>query len=79
MASPRSSTVTQLPEHLLPLARQLAELTPDDRDLVIRAARAVSPARKFHGVSWEHLKKLEGVVAIGGNAVEDCKALYDDC
>ena len=79
MASPKSSTATQLPERLEPLARQLAELDPSDRDLVIRYVRTLSPPRKLRGVPWEHLKKLEGVVSIGGNAVEECKALYDDC
>lgn len=69
----------QLPAHLLSLARQLLELSPKDRDLVIRFVRANSPPRKLRGVPWERLKQLEGVVSIGGNAVEDCKALYDDC
>ncbi|HEY5961743.1 MAG TPA: hypothetical protein VIV60_34530 [Polyangiaceae bacterium] len=71
----------QLPAHLLALARQLLELSPEDRDLVIRFVRANAPPtrQKFRGVPWEHLEKLNGVVAIGGNAVEDCRALYDDC
>lgn len=71
------NTALQLPERLEPLARQLAELDPSDRDLIIQAVQANSPRRKLRGVSWEQLEKLKGIVSLGGNAVEDCKALYD--
>lgn len=74
---PKSSSAFQLPERLEPLARQLAELDPTDRDLLIRAVQTESPRRKLHGASWERLKELKGIVSLGGNAVEDCKALYD--
>ena len=74
---PKVSSVLQLPERLAPLARQLAELDPGDRDLVIRSVQTRVPRRKLRGASWERLKELKGIVSLGGNAVEDCKALYD--
>jgi hypothetical protein len=77
VAPPKAASAPQLPERLAPLARQLAELDPTDRDLLIRAVQTESPHRKLHGASWERLKELKGIVSLGGNAVEDCKALYD--
>ena len=74
---PKTNTALQLPERLEPLARQLAELDPSDRELVIRVVQTQSPRRKLRTASWEHLKELKGIVALGGNADEDCKALYD--
>lgn len=77
MAPPKAASSPQLPERLAPLARQLAELDPTDRDLLIRAVQTELPRGKLHGASWERLKELKGIVSLGGNAVEDCKALYD--
>lgn len=74
---PKDTAALKLPERLEPLARQLAELDPSDRELLIRAVQTSSPRRKLRGVSWEQLEKLKGIVSLGGNAVEDCKALYD--
>jgi len=74
---PKATSALKLPERLEPLARQLAELDPSDRELIIRAVQTTSPRRKLRGVSWEQLEKLNGIVSLGGNAVEDCKALYD--
>ena len=74
---PKDTAELKLPERLEPLARQLAELDPSDRELLIRAVQTSSPRRKLRGVSWEQLEKLNGIVSLGGNAVEDCKALYD--
>lgn len=59
------------------LAGVVAELDPSDRDLLIRAVHTEAPRRRLHGASWERLQELKGVVSLGGNAVEDCKALYD--
>jgi hypothetical protein len=67
----------QVPEHLLPLAQQLAALSEADRDLVIRAARSQTKPRKLRTMSWETLERAIGIVSLGGDAVEDCKALYD--
>ena len=36
------------------------------------------PRRELRSVSWESLNELKGVVAWGGNADDDCKALYDE-
>ena len=68
---------TQVPEHLLPLVQQLAALCDADRDLVIQAARAQAKPRKHRTMSWETLDRAIGIVSLGGDAVEDCKALYD--
>jgi hypothetical protein len=61
------------------LARELASLTPDDRERVLgmlgeREPPAPTPARP---VSWERLRRLNGLVQLGGHAVKDCDALYD--
>jgi hypothetical protein len=74
---PRDTSALKLPERLEPLARQLAELDPSDRDLVIRVVQTQAPRRQLRTASWKHLKELKGVVALGGNADDDCKALYD--
>jgi hypothetical protein len=65
----------KLPERLEPLARQLVELEPSDRELLIRAVQTGAPHRKLRGVSWEQLEKLNGIESLGGNAVEDCRSV----
>lgn len=67
----------QVPERLLPLVKQLVELDQDDYDLVVRAAHRECPPRKLRTISWESLEKAKGIVSLGGNADDDCKALYD--
>jgi hypothetical protein len=69
----------QVPEHLLPLVQQLAALSESDRDLVIRAARPQAKPGKPRTMSWETLDRAIGIVSLGGDAVEDCEALYDKC
>lgn len=69
----------QVPEHLLPLVQQLAALSDADRNLVIQAARAQARPRKPRTMSWETLDRAIGIVSLGGDAVEDCEALYDKC
>ena len=66
-----------VPEHLLPLVEQLAALSDADRDLVIQAARSHARPRKHRTMSWETLERAKGIVSLGGDAVEDCNALYD--
>ena len=67
-----------LPDALRPLAAELAKLTERDRELVIAAARAANTTRRPHRtISWASLMSAKGVVSFGGNAVEDCDALYD--
>jgi hypothetical protein len=65
---------TAVPERLRPLVKQLAALDSHDRDLVIAAARAAV----LRPVAWEHLWDARGIVHLGGDAVADCAALYDD-
>ncbi len=75
---PRSpSTAPVVPEELQPLVRQLSELNEGDLDLVIRAVRSQVHPRELRTISWESLEEAKGIVAFGGNADEDCKALYD--
>ena len=66
---------------LLPSTRgfmeQLAELSEGDRDLVIRAARLRGLPNELPTLPWEEFDKVKGIVSLGGNADEDCKALYD--
>jgi hypothetical protein len=46
--------------------RILASLEEDDEASARRRAR------------WDHLRAGEGIVNLGGNAVEDCERLYDE-
>jgi hypothetical protein len=67
-----------LPDALRPLATELAKLSELERELVISAARAANTTRRPHPtISWTSLMSAKGVVSFGGNAVEDCDALYD--
>ena len=77
-SEPAGSTV---PEALRPLVEQLAALPPDQRALVSHAAEEAANDAKAHQrtISWTSLKAARGAVNLGGNAVEDCNALYDEC
>jgi hypothetical protein len=67
-----------LPDALRPLAAELAKLSEQERELVISAARAANTTGRRHAtISWASLMSAKGVVSFGGNAVEDCDALYD--
>jgi hypothetical protein len=55
----------------------LTALSESDRDLVIEAVRAQAKPRKHRTMSWQTLERAKGIVSVGGDAVEDCKALYD--
>ena len=79
-----SSAAPVVPEQLQPLVKQLtalnellAALNEGDRQLVIQAANSQAEPRKLHTMSWETLDRARGIVSLGGDAVEDCKALYD--
>jgi hypothetical protein len=72
-----SSAAPEVPEQLQPLVKQLVELSEVDRQLVIRAANSQAEPRKLRTMSWETLDRARGIVSLGGDAVEDCKALYD--
>lgn len=79
MAPPRStSAAPHVPEQLQPLVQQLAALNEGDLDLVVRAAKSQLHPRELRTISWESLQEAKGIVAWGGNADDDCKALYDD-
>ena len=72
-----SSAAPVVPEQLQPLVEQLAELSEGDRDLVIRAAKLRGLPNDLPTLPWEEFDKVKGIVSLGGNADEDCKALYD--
>lgn len=72
-----SSAAPVVPEQLQPLVEQLAELSEGDRDLVIRAAKLRGLPNELPTLPWEEFDKVKGIVSLGGNADEDCKALYD--
>ena len=81
MAAPKSRSDV-VPDQLQPLVTQLVDLSHADFDLVLRAAAAERLRSKPRTMSWETLERAKGIVSLGGNAVEDCKALYDgriDC
>lgn len=69
----------EAPEHLLLLVQQLAALSEADRAFVIRAACSQAKPRKRRTMSWETLERAIGIASLGGDAVEDCRALYDKC
>ncbi len=66
-----------VPAALKPLVDQLAKLTSEQRRLVVEAAEQTVEPREFVGLSEQDIQRLTGVVAIGGNALDDCDALYD--
>jgi hypothetical protein len=69
----------EVPEELRPLVRQLAALSSLEREAVIDAARKVANDQKaLPTTSWQALRSLKGIVSLGGNALEDSEALYDE-
>jgi hypothetical protein len=66
-----------VPDRLRPLVEQLQQLAPEDRSLVVRAANEAAPGR-LPTVPWSEVEKVIGIVNIGGDALEDCEAIYDD-
>ncbi|MGB8298252.1 MAG: hypothetical protein WCG85_22750 [Polyangia bacterium] len=62
------------------LAKELAALSPEDRTRVLvevsrRGPRSAHESQKT--AVWQRLHDLEGIVTLGGDAVEDCAHLYD--
>jgi hypothetical protein len=78
MTPPKTSAAENLPEALRPLVQQLAALPATEREQVIRAVREDSAAQSLPVVPWEEFKQLCGIISLGGDAVEDTEALYDD-
>ena len=68
---------SQVPERLQHLVEQLSQLAPEERSLVVKAANEVV-RKPLPTVPWSEVKRIVGIVSIGGNAVEDCEAIYDD-
>ena len=62
------------------LANELAALSPEDRTSVLaevsrRGPRVARESQKT--AAWQRLRDLEGIVTLGGDALEDCAHLYD--
>jgi hypothetical protein len=66
-----------VPEALKPLVEQLASLPEEQREAVIHAARCERSTLKLRAVPWDHLLAAVGKVNLGGDAIEDSRALYD--
>jgi hypothetical protein len=64
-----------VPDRLLPLVEQLRGLDPEERSIVVRAANEVEGGR---GIPANELRRVVGLVKMGGDAVADCETLYDD-
>ena len=79
--SSREPADKTVPEAFRPLVEQLAALPRDQRVLVSDAAEEAANDAKPHprSISWTSLKAARGAVNLGGNAAEDCNALYDEC
>ena len=69
-----------MPETLKPLVDRLAALPQDERELVIAIARraANDASATLKTISWQHLRDAVGSVHLGGDALRDSEALYDD-
>ena len=69
--------MTEHPVDLKRLADELARLSPRDRvELLAEVAARSTPGEQGHA-TWRQLRTLEGIVSVGGNAVEDTEHLYD--
>lgn len=66
-----------MPEALKPLVDQLASLPEEQREAVIHASRRERNTLELRPVPWDHLLAAVGKVDLGGDAIEDCKAIYD--
>jgi hypothetical protein len=68
------------PARLEELAEELAALSPEDRRRVLAAASRRGPRAAeatTASSAWQQLRSLEGIVSLGGDALEDCAHLYD--
>ena len=62
------------------LAKELADLSPEDRTRVLSEMSSRSPISAHASqrtAVWQRLRELEGIVTLGGDALEDCAHLYD--
>lgn len=75
MGTPENAARALRPE-LRRLAYALAQLQPDERELVISQARQ---GRRLATVPWDELWKVCGSANVGGgDAVADCEAVHDE-
>lgn len=62
-------------DELRALVDQLAALQAGDLERIIQAVRSL---RDRTSTSWSHVKAGCGIAQLGGDAVRDTRALYDD-
>jgi hypothetical protein len=60
------------------LVRALAALPEPERSEVYAAVNDETRRSRGPTLSWDDWEAARGVVSLGGNAVEDSDALYDD-
>jgi hypothetical protein len=81
-SNPPAQTPSTAPKHLRPelevLVRALAALPEPERSEVYAAVNEEARRSRGPTLSWDDWEAARGVVNLGGNAVEDCNALYDD-
>ena len=68
------------PARIEELAEELAALSPDERRRVLAAVGRRGPRAADttpQPSAWQRLHGLEGIVSLGGDALEDCAGLYD--
>jgi hypothetical protein len=64
-------------EDLERLAEELSRLAPEEQDRVLRSLADRRAPHRHVGLTWPQVRQLEGLVNLGGNAVEDTDRLYD--
>jgi hypothetical protein len=68
------------PARIEELAEELAALSPEDRSRVLAALGRRGPRSAetaSTSVALQQFRGLEGIVSLGGDALEDCDHLYD--
>jgi hypothetical protein len=68
------------PRRFLEVLEQAVELPESERRaLAARVRDELRTARPLHAgaLSWESLRRAQGAIHLGGDAVEDCDRLYD--
>jgi hypothetical protein len=78
MAEPKpKQPIDEVPAELRPLVDQLVALDAVNRELVVRAARKAT-RRDLRILPWSDLHEARGTVHLGGDAIADTDALYDE-
>ena len=68
---------SRVPDRLQPLSSSSGSSRRRTARWSVQAVNEAAP-RHLPTVPWSEVERMIGVVNIGGNAVEDCEAIYDD-